>query len=244
MSGTHTKNTDGSSLIEFCNNLKKLYQITVDYRIALKTGNEQGIIKHTESLFEAVQKLYFSREYNERTNPELANMAGNITEAFNDYTAYYNAFVDSTDRLGSVAQENAKNAEFAFSKFVNLITTYSENLSSRENTNQNEELQNNTPAIPPIIFNPQINILNHIENIINISVVFETAIQTAQSVLTDEKERQEVLKQIEELKGMINDRNNKKRFCEKLKEKLKWLAEKSIQVAGIIVPVVAALLKP
>lgn len=238
MSEKHSQNTSESPIVEFCNDLEILNNITVDYRTALRAGNEQKIISYTESLVEALQKLYFARERYARANPELANMAGNIVEAFNDYTAYYNAFVNSTDRLGSVAQENAKKAELAFSQFVSLITAYLEELKPLVATKNEAEL------IPSITISPQINVSNVIENNINISMVFETAIQSAQNVLSDEKERQEVLKQIEELKSMANERKDKKRFGEKLKEKLKWLAEKSIQVAEIVVPVVSALLKP
>ena len=57
----------------------------------------------------------------------------------------------------------------------------------------------------------------------------------------DEATKKEVLQKLEELKQIAEEKSRKKNVWEKVKNALRWVAEQSIQVASVVVPVLVGL---
>lgn len=94
---------------------------------------------------------------------------------------------------------------------------------------------------PTIVVN---NVANASSNInMDISVKIENAIkQIEEACLSDEQEK-DVLAKIQELKEIVESKDSKQRKWAKIKDFFKWVAEQGIQVASIIVPLLAGAIK-
>ena len=78
---------------------------------------------------------------------------------------------------------------------------------------------------------------------IDIAVEIENAIKRVEDACLPDEQEKEVLDKIQELKGIVESKDSKKSKWAKLKDFFKWVAEQGIQVAGIIVPLIAATIK-
>lgn len=106
---------------EFIELLKRLYSMTVDYREAIKNGDQNRINTSTTGLMDLLQSLYYFAEKNRIKNNEEATKALEIVSQFNRYVPLFNEFANSKYRMSVTAQEVARKAEIEFSLFVNLI---------------------------------------------------------------------------------------------------------------------------
>lgn len=101
--------------------LEKLYSVTIKYRNALKTGDQQNYNSASNELVSLLQDLYYFGESTRFENVQLSEKAFSIVKQFNKYIPYFNAFSNMADRQSSKAQEYALCAEREFLSFVELI---------------------------------------------------------------------------------------------------------------------------
>lgn len=98
-----------------------------------------------------------------------------------------------------------------------------------------------------INFSPTINATASSANNIDISLDISLQVQKAKELANDEglpdKQLQEVLQKLDEIEKIGKSRESKGKRWEKAKNILKWIAEQGIQVASIVVPVIASCMK-
>ena len=105
-----------------------------------------------------------------------------------------------------------------------------------------QSAENNAPSVQnkqEINFQPQINIETKNETNITIEAVFENAIRQVEDACLPDAQEKEVLAKIQELKGIMDSKESKSKRWAKIKNFFKWVAEQGIQVASIIVPLLA-----
>lgn len=98
-----------------------------------------------------------------------------------------------------------------------------------------------------INFSPTINATASTSNNIDISVDISLQVQKAKELANDEglpdKQLQDVLQRLDEIEKIGKSKESKGKRWEKAKNILKWIAEQGIQVASIVVPVIASCIK-
>lgn len=228
---------DNEVLIQFYDSLENLYKISVDYKNALRAGNQAAINETTTKLTDEIQNMYDFYKKNSSSNKYLADKANELVEQFNEYGFYYNEFVNAPDRMSAKAQGYARFAEISFNSFVEILISYSAELKPYAKKADN-------PVNPYMNFvgntiigsNNQILIGEvHIDNSIKINKV----VQNIENSELDEVTKREVLQKLEELKQIKEDKAKKKDVWKRVKNFLKWVAEQSIEVMKFIVPVLA-----
>ena len=78
---------------------------------------------------------------------------------------------------------------------------------------------------------------------IDISVEIENAIKRVEDACLPDAQEKEVLAKIQELKDIMESKESKGKRWAKIKDFFKWVAEQGIQVASIIVPLLATTIK-
>lgn len=78
---------------------------------------------------------------------------------------------------------------------------------------------------------------------VDISIEIENAKHQIEDACLPESQEKEVLEKIEELRQIIESKESKKNRWTKIKEFFKWVAEQGIQVASIVVPLLANAVK-
>ena len=96
-------------------------------------------------------------------------------------------------------------------------------------------------ATPAIIINnnPSISATASANATVDISIVFENAIKQVEDACLPDAQEKEVLAKIQELKDIMESKESKGKRWAKIKDFFKWVAEQGIQVASIIVPLLA-----
>lgn len=79
--------------------------------------------------------------------------------------------------------------------------------------------------------------------IIDISIEIENAIKQVEDACLPAEQEKEVLAKIQKLKEIVESKDSKKSKWTKIKDFFKWVAEQGIQVASIIVPLLANTIK-
>ena len=100
-------------------------------------------------------------------------------------------------------------------------------------------------ATPAIIINnnPSISATASANATVDISIVFENAIKQVEDACLPDAQEKEVLAKIQELKDIMESKESKGKRWAKIKDFFKWVAEQGIQVASIIVPLLANTVK-
>ena len=109
-----------------------------------------------------------------------------------------------------------------------------------------QSAENNAPSVQnkqEINFQPQINIETKNETNITIEAVFDKARQQVKDACLSDDQEKEVLAKIQELKDIMESKESKGKRWAKIKDFFKWVAEQGIQVASIIVPLLATTIK-
>lgn len=78
---------------------------------------------------------------------------------------------------------------------------------------------------------------------IDISIEIENAIKKVEDACLPDEQEKEVLQKIQQLKEIVESKESKKNKWTKIKDFFKWVAEQGIQVASIIVPLLANTIK-
>ena len=96
-------------------------------------------------------------------------------------------------------------------------------------------------ATPAVIINnnPSISATASVNATVDISIVFENAIKQVEDACLPDAQEKEVLAKIQELKDIMESKESKGKRWAKIKDFFKWVAEQGIQVASIIVPLLA-----
>lgn len=109
-----------------------------------------------------------------------------------------------------------------------------------------QSAENNAPSVQnkqEINFQPQINIETKNETNITIEAVFDNARQQVKDACLSDDQEKEVLAKIQELKDIMDSKESKGKRWAKIKDFFKWVAGQGIQVASIIVPLLANTVK-
>ena len=109
-----------------------------------------------------------------------------------------------------------------------------------------QSAENNAPSVQnkqEINFQPQINIETKNETNITIEAVFDNVRQQVKDACLSDDQEKEVLAKIQELKDIMDSKESKGKRWAKIKDFFKWVAEQGIQVASIIVPLLANTVK-
>lgn len=99
-----------------------------------------------------------------------------------------------------------------------------------------------TPSVV-INNNPSISATASANATVDISIVFENAIKQVEDACLPDAQEKEVLAKIQELKDIMESKESKGKRWAKIKDFFKWVAEQGIQVASIIVPLLATTIK-
>lgn len=225
------------------NILNAVYEATKEYRSAFIEGNEKAIVISNNNLNFSVRDLYSFYERYSSSSSLLANKAIAVVNAYNEYGKYYNVFANSTDRLSAMAQEYAKHAEDEFEKVVELITTDLNELEPLIKGKEKEREIYNQTVTNNYTNNINVNMETNISTInVNISNVVNNAKKAAEQLNLEEKVLKDIYKKLDEIENAAKEKKPKESTWKKLKGILKWLAEQSVQVAGVVVPVLVAVL--
>lgn len=90
-----------------------------------------------------------------------------------------------------------------------------------------------------INFQPQINVEAKNENSINLVATFDNARQQAEDLGLPDEQYRVLMEKISELEALAKSKESKGKRWQKVKDFMKWLVEQGIQVAGILLPVLA-----
>lgn len=224
--------------VEFYESLDKLYTVTTEYRNALRSGNQIAIIDTTTKLSANIQSMYDFYEKNSISDKNLADKANALVRQFNVYVPYYNEFANSTDKMSVTAQECALKAERAFNCLVEMLVSYINEIKPYVQKLQEQKEQAAFSAQQPQI-NNNITVINQIN--VDVNVAINQAKSNLENGGFDEATKKEVLQKLEELKQIADEKSRKKNVWEKVKNALRWVAEQSIQVASVVVPVLVGL---
>ena len=94
-----------------------------------------------------------------------------------------------------------------------------------------------------IHFQPQIRVDSHNETNIDITTVFENARQQAADEGLSDEQYKIIMEKLTELEELAKSKESKGKRWAKAKEFMKWLVEQGIQVAGILLPVLAQTIR-
>ena len=96
-------------------------------------------------------------------------------------------------------------------------------------------------SAPSVVINnnPSISATASANATVDISIAFENAIKQVEDACLPDAQEKEVLAKIQELKDIMESKESKGKRWAKIKDFFKWVAEQGIQVASIIVPLLA-----
>lgn len=100
-------------------------------------------------------------------------------------------------------------------------------------------------STPSVIINnnPSISATASANATVDISIAFENAMKQVEDACLPDAQEKEVLAKIQELKDIMESKESKGKRWAKIKDFFKWVAEQGIQVASIIVPLLATTIK-
>ena len=100
-------------------------------------------------------------------------------------------------------------------------------------------------AAPSVVINnnPSISATASANAAVDISIVFENAVRQVEDACLPDAQEKEVLAKIQELKDIMESKESKGKRWAKIRDVFKWVAEQGIQVASIIVPLLATTIK-
>lgn len=100
-------------------------------------------------------------------------------------------------------------------------------------------------SAPSVVINnnPSISATASANAAVDISIVFENAVRQVEDACLPDAQEKEVLAKIQELKDIMESKESKGKRWAKIKDFFKWVAEQGIQVASIIVPLLATTIK-
>lgn len=100
-------------------------------------------------------------------------------------------------------------------------------------------------SAPSVVINnnPSISATASANAAVDISIVFENAVRQVEDACLPDAQEKEVLAKIQELKDIMESKESKGKRWSKIKDFFKWVAEQGIQVASIIVPILATTIK-
>ncbi len=101
--------------------LNELYRITIEYRNALRRGEQKKYDVALKSLASLMQNVFHIAERYSLEDRQVSESAMNIVNQYNLFVPWYNKFSNSPNRMQSDAQEFALRAEEEFKKLVNMI---------------------------------------------------------------------------------------------------------------------------
>jgi len=100
-------------------------------------------------------------------------------------------------------------------------------------------------SAPSVVINnnPSISATASANAAVDISIVFENAVRQVEDACLPDAQEKEVLAKIQELKDIMESKESKGKRWAKIRDVFKWVAEQGIQVASIIVPLLATTIK-
>ena len=100
-------------------------------------------------------------------------------------------------------------------------------------------------SAPSVVINnnPSISASASANAAVDISIVFENAVRQVEDACLPDAQEKEVLAKIQELKDIMESKESKGKRWAKIRDVFKWVAEQGIQVASIIVPLLATTIK-
>lgn len=106
---------------EFAGLTNELYEALVNYREALKAGDQKLYDAAWPRLESVLVKTYIFSEKYKYKEKEMAGIAAAIVNQFNEFTEPFNAFASSEDRMSAEAQAYAFQAEAEYRKLVDIV---------------------------------------------------------------------------------------------------------------------------
>lgn len=235
-------------IFELYDLVDKIYSDSKNFRDSFRYGDEQSLQTSNQSLNSNMQLLYYFYEENRFSSTKLPERASALVNKYNEFVINFNAFANSVDRTNKESQCYAKNAESLFSEFVDLLTQtlqiIRKEMTHIQSKSQIKEENNHLQDLPIINFCP--NIINNVNTSIEVdskvSVLIDKAKEQVSELNLNNEKFQEVLQKLEELNSTVNNTNSKEQRWGKIRGVLKWLAEQSIQIADIIIPVITGII--
>ena len=105
----------------FKEKLNEIYPLLIEYREAIRKLNSIRVNETTETIQHVLQDLYYLTERYRYSEFEEVKNACEIIDKWNNFTVYFNAFANASNRMSDEAQNNARKAEELFSAIVDLV---------------------------------------------------------------------------------------------------------------------------
>lgn len=101
--------------------VQDLYEIMVNYRSALKDGDQDEYIKSFQELQNVLQKIFVFSERYQYSHKDIFDKATLIINQYNQFVLPFNSFSNSVDRMSDKAQLYAKQAEDEFNDLMQIV---------------------------------------------------------------------------------------------------------------------------
>lgn len=115
------KNTDDAEKKSFAQIYNELFPVLIDFREYLRKADSRQIKQSVDKLQTIMQCLYYEAERCRYSHKSDSRKAGAIVNKWNDFSVYYNLYVDAQDRMSEDAQNEVKKAEDELLELVDMI---------------------------------------------------------------------------------------------------------------------------
>lgn len=192
------------------------------------------------SYYEDVECCLDLIEEGEQSFSNTKKMAGFISKAYYAYSGMIK-FDKTTEAVAVAPQEMLNISMITVSNdmvkgVITKLKTYANSLCGASKVVSSGNKQE-------INFQPQITLEAKNETNININFIFENARQQAEDEGLPDDQYKAVMDKLAELENISKSKESKGKRWAKAKEIMKWLVEQGIQVAGILLPVLAQTIK-
>ena len=189
-----------------------------------------------------VLDLIFEGEHIERSYEAIQKYISKVFYSYGDYIKLDKSIIAVATR----AIKTDVDIEWGFKEENSIDFTVVEGILRKLRVYAQEVLDekktsSKKTATPAVIINnnPSISATASANATVDISIVFENAIKQVEDACLPDAQEKEVLAKIQELKDIMESKESKGKRWAKIKDFFKWIAEQGIQVASIIVPLLA-----
>lgn len=191
-------------------------------------------------------ELIFEGEHIEQSYEAIQKYISKVFYSYGDYIKLDKSII-------AVATKSIKtevDIDWGFKEENNIDFTVVEGIVRKLRVYAQEVLDgrkssNKKSTTPSVVINnnPSISATASANAAVDISIVFENAVRQVEDACLPDAQEKEVLAKIQELKDIMESKESKGKRWAKIRDVFKWVAEQGIQVASIIVPLLATTIK-
>ncbi len=193
-----------------------------------------------------VLDLIFEGEHIEKSYEVIQKYISKVFYSYGDYIKLDKSIIAVATR----AIKTDVDIEWGFKEENSIDYTVVEGILCKLRVYAQEVLEGNKRSTkkvsaPSVVINnnPSISATASANAAVDISIIFENAVRQVEDACLPDAQEKEVLAKIQELKDIMESKESKGKRWAKIKDFFKWVTEQGIQVASIIVPLLANTIK-